>query len=51
MIIKDMLNNEDAFPVYPWCTGPIIARFLPACATASDILAISLADALVVAGK
>ena len=43
-MIKDMFINEDGFPVYPWIVGPVIDRFLPAIATASDIFAIAIGN-------
>ena len=43
-MIKDMLLSDDGFPIYPWCIGPVIERFLPAIATASDIFAIAIGN-------
>ena len=50
-MIIDMLINEDGFPVYPWCIAPLIERFLLPCATASDILAITIGRTITQIGK
>ena len=50
-MIKDMLLNDDGFPVYPWCVEPLVGRFLPAFATASDICAITLTQTIIAMGK
>ena len=50
-MIKDMLINEDGFPIYPWCIEPLVSRFFPAIATASDICVITLTETIIAMGK
>ena len=50
-MIKDMLLNDDGFPIYPWIIEPLVGRFFPAFATACDITAIVLSETIIAMGK